>query len=87
MANPQIPQVEQSDQALKDNGDSCKAGLIYIAGFTLWDECARGAALAVDENKLNGKVRIYSADISTPDIAAMRAPGSAWAATAAWIPK
>lgn len=150
LANPKIPQVEQSDhdlatlvleQAVKDNGASFKAGLIYVAGFAPldrrhavwqalkqsepgiqeaarwgtantpvatavadqstavfrahpdisvvfapWDEFARGAALAVDENKLNGKIRIYSADISTPDIEAMRAPGSAWAATAATNP-
>ncbi len=148
--NPKIPQVEQSDhdlaelvlgQALKDNGDSFKAGLIYVAGFAPldrrhavwqeikaahpgiqevahwgtaqspvataiadqsaaafrahpeitvvfapWDEFARGAKLAVDENKLNGKIRIYSADISTPDITAMRDPGSAWTATAATNP-
>jgi simple sugar transport system substrate-binding protein len=148
--NPKIPQVEQSDhdlaalvlgQALKDNGDSFQAGLIYVAGFAPldrrhavwldlkkahpgihevaqwgtanspvatavadqstavfrahpdvsvifapWDEFARGAKLAVDENKLNGKLRIYSADISTPDIQAMRDPGSAWVATAATNP-
>jgi simple sugar transport system substrate-binding protein len=148
--NPKIPQVEQSDhdlaelvlgQALKDNSDSFKAGLIYVAGFAPldrrhavwqeikathpgiqevahwgtaqspvataiadqsaaafrahpeisvvfapWDEFARGAKLAVDENKLNGKIRIYSADISTPDITAMRDPGSAWTASAATNP-
>ena len=148
--NPQIPQVEQSDhdlaalvlgQALKDNGTSFTAGLVYVAGFapldrrhavwadTLkanpgihqvaqwgtannpvatnvadesaavfrahpaisvifapWDEFARGASLAIDENKLNGRVKIYSADISTPDILAMTAPGSAWVATAATNP-
>ncbi|HTI03498.1 MAG TPA: substrate-binding domain-containing protein [Acidisoma sp.] len=148
--NPAIPQIEQSDhdlatlvlgQALKDNGDSFKAGLIYVAGFAPldrryavwqavkaghpaieqvarwgtaqspvataiadqstavfrahpeisvvfapWDEFARGASLAVDENRLQGKIRIYSADISTPDITAMREPGSAWVATAATNP-
>ena len=148
--NPKIPQVEQSDhdlaslvlgQAVKDNGDSFKAGLIYVAGFAPldrrhavwldlkkghpginevakwgtanspvatavadqsaavfrahpditvifapWDEFARGAKLAVDENKLNGKIRIYSADISTPDIQAIRDSGSAWVATAATNP-
>jgi simple sugar transport system substrate-binding protein len=148
--NPRIPQVEQSDhdlaslvlgQALRDNGDSFRAGLIYVAGFAPldrrhavwldikkahpaikevaqwgtanspvatavadqstavfrahpdisvifapWDEFARGAKLAVDENKLNGKLRIYSADISTSDIQAMRDPGSAWVATAATNP-
>jgi simple sugar transport system substrate-binding protein len=54
--------------------------------FAPWDEFARGASLAVDENKLNGHVKIYSADISTPDIMAMTAPGSAWVATAATNP-
>lgn len=54
--------------------------------FAPWDEFARGASLAVDENKLNGKIRIYSADISTSDIQTMRAPGSAWVATAATNP-
>jgi simple sugar transport system substrate-binding protein len=148
--DPKIPQVEQSDhdlaslvleQAVKDNGDAFKAGLIYVAGFAPldrrhavwqgikkehpgiaevarwgtsaspvatavadqstaafrahpeisvvfapWDEFARGAKLAVDESRLNGKVRIYSADISTADITAMRDEGSAWAATAATNP-
>jgi simple sugar transport system substrate-binding protein len=54
--------------------------------FAPWDEFARGASLAVDENKLNGHVKIYSADISTPDIEAMTAPNSAWVATAATNP-
>jgi simple sugar transport system substrate-binding protein len=54
--------------------------------FAPWDEFARGASLAVDENKLNGHVKIYSADISTPDILAMTAPDSAWVATAATNP-
>ncbi len=148
--NPAIPQVEQSDhdlatlvldQAVKENGTSFRAGLIYVAGFAPldrrhavwldlkrahpgihevahwgtanspvatavadqsgavfrahpdmsvifapWDEFARGAKLAVDENKLNGRIRVYSADISTADITAMRDPGSAWVATAATNP-
>jgi simple sugar transport system substrate-binding protein len=148
--NPAIPQVEQSDhdlaslvlgQALKDNGDSFQAGLVYVAGFAPldrrhavwtdvlkthpgihqvaqwgtasspvatnvadqtaavfrahpdisvifapWDEFARGATLAVNENQLNKKVKIYSADISTADIQAMIAPDSPWVATAATNP-
>ena len=148
--NPAIPQVEQSDkdlatlvlgQALKDNGTSFKAGLVFVAGFAPldrrravwddvlkqnpnihqvaqwgsvsnpvatnvadqtaavfrahpdisvvfapWDEFARGANLAVAENKLSSKVKIYSADISTADIQAIRAPDSAWVATAATNP-
>jgi simple sugar transport system substrate-binding protein len=148
--NPAIPQVEQSDkdlatlvlgQALKDNGTSFDAGLVFVAGFAPldrrravwddvlkqnpnihqvaqwgsvsnpvatnvadqtaavfrahpdisvvfapWDEFARGANLAVAENKLSSKVKIYSADISTADIQAIRAPDSAWVATAATNP-
>jgi simple sugar transport system substrate-binding protein len=53
--------------------------------FASWDEFARDAKLAVDENKLNGELRIYSADISTP-VQAMRDPGSAWVAAAATNP-
>jgi simple sugar transport system substrate-binding protein len=44
--NPKIPQVEQSDhllarlaleQAIKDNGESFKAGYVYVAGFAPLD--------------------------------------------------
>ncbi|WP_323121412.1 substrate-binding domain-containing protein [Burkholderia alba] len=54
--------------------------------FAPYDEFARGALLAANEAKLGAKLRIYSADISTADIAAIRAPGSAWVATAATNP-
>ncbi|WDD91769.1 substrate-binding domain-containing protein [Burkholderia sp. FERM BP-3421] len=54
--------------------------------FAPYDEFARGALLAANEAKLGGKLRIYSADISTADIAAIRAPDSAWVATAATNP-
>ncbi|MDR5671241.1 sugar ABC transporter substrate-binding protein, partial [Burkholderia cenocepacia] len=35
---------------------------------------------------LSSKIRIYSADVSTADIEAIRAPNSAWVATAATNP-
>nr|WP_261324800.1 substrate-binding domain-containing protein [Burkholderia cepacia] len=54
--------------------------------FAPYDEFARGAKLAADEAKLASKLRIYSADISTADIEAIRSPGSAWVATAATNP-
>ncbi|MGI4857050.1 MAG: substrate-binding domain-containing protein, partial [Janthinobacterium lividum] len=54
--------------------------------FAPWDEFARGVKLAVDEATPRKNVRIYSADISTPDIQAMRAANSAWVATAATNP-
>src|SRR6187397_320775 len=143
--NDKIPQIEQSDrdlarlaleQAIKDNGESWKAGYVYVAGiapldrrnetwvdvkkkyagisevamfgtldnpiansvanqarsvlsahpdikvmFAPYDEFAKGVKIAVDEAGLSKDIKIYSADISTSDIAAMREPDSAWAAT------
>ncbi|TKC87327.1 sugar ABC transporter substrate-binding protein [Trinickia terrae] len=54
--------------------------------FAPYDEFARGATLAAGEANLGAKLRIYSADISTADIAAIRAPDSPWVATAATNP-
>ncbi|MDF3084048.1 substrate-binding domain-containing protein [Burkholderia sola] len=54
--------------------------------FAPYDEFARGAKLAADEARLSSKLRIYSADVSTADIEAIRAPNSAWVATAATNP-
>lgn len=42
--------------------------------------------IAVDEAGLSESIKIYSADVSTADISAMREPGSAWVATAATNP-
>ncbi|MBL4786667.1 MAG: substrate-binding domain-containing protein [Cohaesibacteraceae bacterium] len=148
--NPAIPQIEQSDrdlarlaleQAITDNGESWKAGYVYVAGiapldrrdetwiefkkrysginevamfgtldnpiansvanqarsvltanpdiqvmFAPYDEFAKGVKIAVDEAGLTSSVKIYSADISTSDISAMREAGSAWVATAATNP-
>ncbi len=148
--NEKIPQVEQSDrdlarlaleQAVKDNGESWKAGYVYVAGiapldrrdetwkkvkakysginevamfgtldnpiansvanqarsvisahpeitvmFAPYDEFAKGVKIAVDEAGKSSKIKIYSADISTSDISAMREPDSAWTATAATNP-
>ena len=145
-----IPQIEQSDrdlarlaleQAIADNGESWKAGYVYVAGiapldrrnetwvefkakypgidevamfgtldnpiansvanqarsvltanpgiqvmFAPYDEFAKGVKIAVDEAGMSKDIKIYSADISTSDIAAMREPDSAWAATAATNP-
>ncbi|PXW24056.1 substrate-binding domain-containing protein [Paraburkholderia caballeronis] len=150
LANPKVPQIEQSDhdlatlllnQAVKDNGAAFNAAYVYVAGFApldrrdaVWqsfkaahpgvkevarfgtvdnpiaqsvanqagaayrahpdvrvvfapyDEFARGAKLAADEAGIASKLRIYSADISTADIEAIRAPGSPWVATAATNP-
>ncbi|MBL8577360.1 MAG: substrate-binding domain-containing protein [Mesorhizobium sp.] len=54
--------------------------------FAPYDEFAKGVKIAVDEAGLSSDIKIYSADVSTSDIAAMREPGSAWVATAATNP-
>jgi simple sugar transport system substrate-binding protein len=54
--------------------------------FAPYDEFAKGVKIAVDEAGLTGQIDIYSADVSTADISAMREPDSAWAATVATNP-
>ncbi|MCS2608250.1 substrate-binding domain-containing protein [Halomonas dongshanensis] len=54
--------------------------------FAPYNEFAAGVKIAVDEMGLGEDISIYSADISTSDIAAMREPGSPWAATVATNP-
>ncbi|TDW28098.1 monosaccharide ABC transporter substrate-binding protein (CUT2 family) [Rhizobium azibense] len=61
--NPKIPQVEQSDhrlaqlaldQAIKDNGNSFKAGYVYVAGFAPLDR----------RNEIWDKVKAANPDIA-----------------------
>lgn len=54
--------------------------------FAPYDEFAKGVKIAVDEAGLNQDISIYSADVSTADISAMREPDSAWKATVATNP-
>ena len=54
--------------------------------FAPYDEFAKGVKIAVDEAGMSRDIDIYSADVSTADIAAMREPDSAWVATAATNP-
>ncbi len=54
--------------------------------FAPYDEFAKGVKIAVDEAGLSSDVSIYSADVSTADISAMREPDSAWKATVATNP-
>jgi simple sugar transport system substrate-binding protein len=54
--------------------------------FAPYDEFAKGVKIAIDQAGLSSNIKIYSADISTSDIAAMREQGSAWVATAATNP-
>lgn len=54
--------------------------------FAPYDEFAKGVLIAVDEAGMADTMSVYSADVSTADIAEMRKPGSAWKATAATNP-
>jgi len=54
--------------------------------FAPYDEFAKGVKIAVDEAGMTDQIDIYSADVSTADISAMRETGSAWAATVATNP-
>ncbi|WP_163849782.1 substrate-binding domain-containing protein [Pseudooceanicola aestuarii] len=54
--------------------------------FAPFDEFAKGVKIAVDEAGLTQDIDIYSADVSTADISAMREPDSAWVATVATNP-
>ncbi len=54
--------------------------------FAPYDEFAKGVKIAVDEAGLTDSIKIYSADVSTADISAMRETGSAWVGTAATNP-
>jgi simple sugar transport system substrate-binding protein len=54
--------------------------------FAPYDEFARGVKLAVDELGLAGKVKVYSADVSTADIREIIEKDSPWVATVATNP-
>lgn len=54
--------------------------------FAPYNEFARGVMIAAQEAGVAENINIYSADISTSDIAMMREPNSPWAATAATNP-
>ncbi|ROO85780.1 monosaccharide ABC transporter substrate-binding protein (CUT2 family) [Actinocorallia herbida] len=54
--------------------------------FAPYDEFAKGATLAINELGLQGKVKVYGADISTADIGVITAPDSPWVATSATDP-
>ncbi len=79
-----------SDTTAATIDDQAKASLRANPGisvvFAPYDEFARGVKLAVNELGLAGKVRVYSADISSADIGEITEPGSPWVATVATNP-
>lgn len=75
-----VKNAEQVKATLKSNP------LINVY-FAPYDEFAKGVVLALDEEGLNDKIKVYSADISTQDIELMIKDGSPWVATAATSPR
>ena len=57
------------------------------AYFAPFDEFAKGVVLALEEEGLTDKIKVYSVDITTQDIELMIKDGSPWAATAATSPR
>lgn len=93
-ANPGIREVAQmgtlDNPIANSNANQARSVLqanpTISVFFAPYDEFAKGVKIAVDEAGLSGDVSIYSADVSTADISAMREPGSAWKATVATNP-
>jgi len=67
------------DAALKANPE-------VKAIFSPYDELAKGTVVAVRNNNLADKVKVYGIDISNADIDVMSRAGSPWVATAATDP-
>jgi simple sugar transport system substrate-binding protein len=93
-ANPGIAERVRigvvNDTTAVSTADQAKAALRAHPEITVffapWDEAARGVKLALGELGLSDKVRVYSGDISTSDLAEITEPGSPWVATAATNP-
>jgi len=71
--------ADQAKAALRANPD-------ITVFFAPYDEFARGVKLALNELKLNDKIKVYSADVSTADIGEITEAGSPWVATVATNP-
>ncbi|KUF09192.1 substrate-binding domain-containing protein [Pseudoponticoccus marisrubri] len=93
-ANPGIEEAARigtlDNPIANANANQARAALQANPGisvfFAPYNEFAKGVKIAADELGLSGQMSIYSADISTADIALMREPGSAWKATVATNP-
>ncbi|WP_259782532.1 sugar ABC transporter substrate-binding protein [Aestuariispira ectoiniformans] len=93
-ANPGLKEVArtgtlESPFSVK-NAEQVKAVLLanpdINAYFAPFDEFGKGVIMALEENNMADKVKVYTADISTQDIQMMIKPGNPWAATAATNP-
>jgi simple sugar transport system substrate-binding protein len=74
-ANTAAETANQAIAALQANPNT-------VAIVAPYDEFTKGAALAIRELDMEGRVRAYGMDISTADIAVMIEEGSPWVATA-----
>ncbi|WP_109471960.1 substrate-binding domain-containing protein [Ornithinimicrobium cavernae] len=67
--------------------NALKANPDVAAIYAPYDELTKGTLSALEQNPdLEGKVKVYGADISTADIELMKAEGSPWVATGATDP-
>lgn len=63
-----------------------KAAPTTTLSFAAYDELAKGTLIALRQDNMSDKVKVYGVDISTADIQLMTEPGSPWRATAATDP-
>lgn len=79
-----------TDSTATDNVPLVSAALTQhsdVAGvFAPYDELAKGTVLAVQNKKLQDKVKVFGADVSNADIQNMTAADSPWVATAGTDP-
>ncbi|WAU80706.1 substrate-binding domain-containing protein [Streptomyces sp. Qhu-G9] len=79
-----------TDSTATDNVPLVSAALTQhpdVAGvFAPYDELAKGTVLAVQNKKLQDRVKVFGADVSNADIQNMTAKGSPWVATAGTDP-
>lgn len=54
--------------------------------FAAYDELAKGSLIALQQDQMTAKTKVYGVDISTADIQLMTEAGSPWVATAATDP-
>jgi simple sugar transport system substrate-binding protein len=93
-ANPGISEVARigtlDNPIANSNANQARAALqanpTISVFFAPYNEFAKGVKIAADESGMSGDLSIYSADVSTADIALMREPGSPWKATVATNP-
>jgi simple sugar transport system substrate-binding protein len=93
-ANPSFSQVARfgkySESVASDTATegaaALKAAPTTTVSFAAYDELAKGTLIALRQNNMSEKVKVYGVDISTADIQLMTEPASPWRATAATDP-